>query len=605
MREELMNKQAKIVMTTMFKNESKVIRRMLESCYKYIDYYVIQNNGSTDGTQEIVEDFFKDKNIPGIVYNCEEGWKGFGWNRDHLIKYTQNVDHGCDWILKMDCDEILEVDDDFDWSPLNDQSIQSFHITAIMGNSIYYRAWMWNARLKWAFNHDPCHETIYVDDGVIGEQFVRYDLPKKIRQIGFPEGQSWGNPLKFVSDALILEEKMIRENNILEDLYHFWYIGKSYNDARYSGAFPLGESQQKEFARRSNYYFLEYLNTTQDFANSKVGKGISEMAYMALVLIGENYKFLDEAESSIEMLNLAEQFSPARNEHLVVLAGAYQHLNKFDKMLEVTKRLVDPNRPNPFPTYHMMVDSNCYIDTGDLGLRLHNIALENTTADATTPEFATVENTVLDVPFLVVAQPTTVEVKNSPMNMFMINKASNKRLFVVDNFYDNPDAVRNFALSVEYKEDLRFYKGLRSVGAFQPDGIVEAFENIIGQKITHFGEGSPNGCFQITTAQDPQVYHHDLQKWAAMIYLSPNAPLESGTRLMRTKDGKIGHMTDPRINEAFTGGFYDSTKFEIVDSASNVYNRLVIMDAQHIHSAGSYFGQGKEDGRLTHLFFFD
>lgn len=586
-----MNKQAKIVMTTMFKNESTVIRRMLESCYKYIDYYVIQNNGSTDGTQEIVEDFFKDKNIPGIVYNCEEGWKGFGWNRDHLIKYTQNVDHGCDWILKMDCDEILEVDDDFDWSPLNDQSIQSFHITAIMGNSIYYRAWMWNARLKWAFNHDPCHETIYVDDGVIGEQFVRYDLPKKIRQIGFPEGQSWSNPLKFVSDALILEEKMIKENNMLNDLYHFWYIGKSYNDARFSTAFPLGESQQKEFARRSTYYFYEYLNATQDFANSKDGKGISEMAYMALVLVGENYKFLGDDQSAIEPLFWAEQFSPARNEHLVVLAGAYQNLKQFDKMLEVTNRLVDPSRPNPFPTYHMMVDNNCYIDTGDLGLRLHNIALENINAGSVT------------------VQPTNnvpVEpIKSSSINTFMINKNSNKRLFVVDNFYADPDSVRNFALGVEFREDLRFYKGMRSVQAYQPPGIIESFEKIIGQKITHFGEGSPNGCFQITTAQDPQVYHHDLQKWAAMIYLSPDAPLESGTRLMRTKNSRIGHMTDPRINEAFTGGFYDSTKFEIVDSASNVYNRLVIMDAQHIHSAGSYFGQGKEDGRLTHLFFFD
>jgi glycosyltransferase involved in cell wall biosynthesis len=582
-----MNKQAKIVMTTMFKNESTVIRRMLESCYKYIDYYVIQNNGSTDGTQEVVEDFFKDKNIPGVVYNCEEGWKGFGWNRDHLIKYTQNVDHGCDWILKMDCDEILEVDDDFDWSPLNDQSIQSFHITAIMGNSIYYRAWMWNARLKWAFNHDPCHETIYVDDGVIGEQFIRYDLPKKIRQIGFPEGQSWANPLKFVSDALILEEKMIKENNMLNDLYHFWYIGKSYNDARFSSAFPLGESQQKEFARRSNYYFYEYLNITQDFANSKVGKGISEMAYMALVLVGENYKFLDDNQAAIEPLILAEQFSPARNEHLVALAGTYQNLEQFDKMLEVTNRLVDPSRLNPFPTYHMMVDNNCYVDTGELGLRLHYIALENKNLET--------------------AQPASVEPHevSSSINTFMINKNSNKRLFVVDNFYADPDSVRNFALGVEFQEDLRFYKGMRSVQSYQPYGIIEAFESIIGQKITHFGEGSPNGCFQITTAQDPQVYHHDLQKWAAMIYLSPNAPLESGTRLMRTKNGQIGHMTDPRINEAFTGGFYDSTKFEIVDSASNVYNRLVIMDSQHIHSAGAYFGQGKEDGRLTHLFFFD
>ena len=51
--------------------------------------------------------------------------------------------------------------------------------------------------------------------------------------------------------------------------------------------------------------------------------------------------------------------------------------------------------------------------------------------------------------------------------------------------------------------------------------------------------------------------------------------------------------------------FYDSTKFDIADSAGNLYNRLVIMDARCIHSAGPYFGQNKQDGRLTHLFFFD
>lgn len=577
-------------MTTMFRNEAGVIRRMLESCYKYIDFYVIQNNGSTDGTQEIVEDFFKDKNIPGIVYKCEEGWVGFGWNRDHLIQYTQNTDHGCDWILKMDCDEILEVDDDFDWSPLDDHTIQSFHITAVMGNSIYYRAWMWNARLKWAFNHDPCHETIYLNDGVIGENFVRYDLPKKIRQVGFPEGQSWSVPTKFCSDALILEEKMIKDNNMLTDLYHFWYIGKSYNDARYTQVFPLGDSQQREFARRSTYYFTEYLNYTQDFNTTKIGKGINEMAYMALVLIGENYKFLGGSQEAIEHLELAEQFAPARNEHLVVLAGVYQELQQFDKMLEVTTRLIDSSRPNPFPSYHMMIDSNCYFDTGGLGRRLHFIA---------------VEGVKVVVPVITAELIKANELQNTIQNTFMINTSKNKRLFVVDNFYSDPDAVRNFALGVEFQEDLRFYKGLRSTQAYHPPGIVQAFEEIIGQKITQFGEGSPNGCFQITTAQDPQVYHHDLQKWAAMIYLTPNAPLESGTRLLRTKEGKIGHMTDPRINDAFTGGFYDSTKFEIVDSASNMYNRLVIMDAQHIHSAGSYFGQGKEDGRLTHLFFFD
>ena len=54
-----MDKQVKIAMITMFKNEASVMERMLESCYKYIDYYVMQDNGSTDGTADIVRELIK------------------------------------------------------------------------------------------------------------------------------------------------------------------------------------------------------------------------------------------------------------------------------------------------------------------------------------------------------------------------------------------------------------------------------------------------------------------------------------------------------------------------------------------------------------------
>ena len=258
-----MNKNCKIVMVTMFKNEAKVMRRMLESCYKYIDYWVIQNNGSTDGTDQIVKDFFNEKQIPGVLYDVEEGWVGFGWNRDHLIQHCQSIDHGCDWILKMDCDEVLEIDDDFDWSPLDNKQTHGFHIPAIAGTCIYYRAWMWNASMKWRFNHDTCHETVYCEDESIGLNFQRVDLSTKFRQIGHNEGQSWSNPTKFISDSLILEEKMLREGTLFTDLYHFWYIGKSYLDAHECHTFPLGDSQKREYARRAIYYFEEYVNYIQ------------------------------------------------------------------------------------------------------------------------------------------------------------------------------------------------------------------------------------------------------------------------------------------------------------------------------------------------------
>ena len=570
-------KKSKIVMTAMFKNEASVMQKMLESCYKHIDFWVVQDNGSTDGTDNIVKDFFAEKKIPGYYYQVEEGWVGFGWNRDHLIQVCQSIDHGCDWILKMDCDETLEVDDDFDWSLLDDKTQHSFHIPAVQNGCVYYRAWMWNARMPWRFNHDPCHETSYCDIEGIGEQYNRFDLPLSFRQIGTTGGQSWTVPTKFISDALILEEKMIRENTMLTDAYHFWYIGKSYNDAYPSVAFPLGESQRKEYARRTIYYFQEFLDFTHDFSNTKKAKHIDETAYMTLLLIGDANWYLGQKDSSVECYELAAQFAPERNDHLYLLAEKNRYLGNFKKMLEYTSIMMQSERTNPFPRYVNFIDKTLYHDGGDRIKNLHAEALS----------------------YVVEQEP-----KKNIMPNFNINKNYQNRMFIVDNFYENPDAIRQHALGMEFKEDIRYYKGLRTTTHFHPDGIKDAFEFIMGKKINDFG-GGINGCFQITTANDPQVYHYDLQNWAAMIYLTPNAPIESGTRLHRSKINGTRHSSESDIDDAFAGGFLDSTKFDVTDSAANIYNRLVIMDAKCIHSAGQYFGQSREDGRLTHLFFFD
>ena len=55
-----MKKECKICLNAMVGNEERVILRMLESSYKYIDYWVIQCNGS-DKTQSIIEKFYKPK----------------------------------------------------------------------------------------------------------------------------------------------------------------------------------------------------------------------------------------------------------------------------------------------------------------------------------------------------------------------------------------------------------------------------------------------------------------------------------------------------------------------------------------------------------------
>lgn len=575
------NKKTKILMMSMFKNEANTIGRMLESCYKYIDYYVLQDNGSTDGTPEVVANFFKDKNIPGFVYKVEEGWVGFGWNRDHLVQTAQKSIHGCDWILKMDCDEVLVVDEDFDWSIFDNTNIQAFHVPAVADNCLYHRAWMYNARLPWRFNHDTAHETVYMDVEGIKENFQCTNLPYGFRQIGYTDGQSYGVKTKYITDALVLEEKMIREDSMLKDSYHFWYIAKSYYDAFRSDFYPLKRRHSEEFARRCIFYFLEWLNFSHNYENTGKPDRIDEMAYYSLMSIGLVYRFLNDNKSAIEYLEKAGDFSPPRNEHYMRLAEIYYSENMYKELFDVTEKMLQPERKNPFPLYTFIIETDAYHDTGNKAKEFNLYARE---------KLNIIEEKIIQ-------QPVNFNIR--------INQNMKKRLFIVDNFYENVDDIRKFALSLEFKQDIRWYKGFRSAMTFRPPSIKESFEKIIGEKINVWDEHSFNGCFQITTAEDPQVYHHDAQKWAAMIYLSPDAPIESGTRLHRSTISGARHADDTTINRAFSGGFYDSTKFDTVDNAGNIYNRLVIMDARCIHSAGPYFGTNFESGRLIHLFFFD
>jgi glycosyltransferase involved in cell wall biosynthesis len=606
----MQQKTAKIVMIAMFKNEAHVLKRMLDSVAPYIDFWVVQDNGSTDGSDQILKQWATETGIPGHYYQVAEGWKGFGWNRDHLIQTCQSVDHGCDWILKMDCDEYLEIDKDFDWTPINNTDYQAFHITAAAGDCMYYRAWMWNAKLQWRFNHDPCHETIYCADPAIDHAYKSYDLLPGFRQIGGNEGQSWSVPTKFISDALILEEKLIREQTMLENLYHFWYVGKSYFDAYVSQAFPLGEIQQREYARRAIFYFQEHINYTHDFRNTRSPKHPDETAYMGLIFSGECYEFLGETDSAILTYSIAGEFAPKRNDHLFNLARLYQKIKDYDSMLACTTIMMLPERTNPFPQYCSgFIDTSIYNDSKKGRVQeLHRVAqqLVNTIHNESNLEGVMETDNLIKEYVRDGSLSTTADTnKNIESTVFTVGNR-NKKIFVVNDFYSDPDAVRQFALTqVKYQEDLRFYKGLRSVKNYNSPEIRAAFEQIIGEPIRVWDEYGNNGCFQITTAKDSQVFHYDEQRWAAMIYLTPDAPIESGTRTHRSRINGTSHSSQPGADAAFEGNFYDGTRHDVVDSVGNVYNRLVIMDARSFHSAGMYFGNSPENGRLTHLFFFD
>ena len=360
----------KICVNAMVGNEAATIKRMLESVADYVDYYVIQCNG-TDATKETIDEFFKEKGVPGFTY--EINWEYPGWNRDHTLQAALKAEHGCDWILRMDADEQLKVEGDFDWNLFKDTSVQSWNIVADPGNSLYFRTWMWNAKLPWFFQHDKRHETIHLPE--VGENFQRVNLPKSFRQIITNDGETWFKPMKFLTDALELELDKVPSNKVLEDNYHLWYIAKSYNDAYGDPKqFPFGMDHAREYARRSIFYYDMYLNRQHDYAQTRHPKRYDDMGYYAMMLVGQAYEFLGEDEKALQYYLDASKFNTRRNEHYLRLYSFYERKRQYQNMLGVTTLLTSSDRFNPFPEYSFLIENNAYKDTGDLVYQLHETA---------------------------------------------------------------------------------------------------------------------------------------------------------------------------------------------------------------------------------------
>lgn len=183
--------------------------------------------------------------------------------------------------------------------------------------------------------------------------------------------------------------------------------------------------------------------------------------------------------------------------------------------------------------------------------------------------------------------------------------------WIVDNFYDDPYKIRNFALVQEYLEGGlgRGFIGRRTEKQFLFPGLKERFEEIMGRKITAWESHGMNGRFQIAWSGEPLVYHCDSQRWAGMLYLTPGAPYSCGTSLLAHKVTRARSYYDQGWDASWTNVpgdcHLDGTPFEAVDVLGNVFNRLVIFDASCIHSASQYFGTVKENSRLWQMFFFD
>ena len=212
---------------SMCKNEEHVILDTLNSVYKYIDYWVICDTGSSDSTCKIIKDFFTEKNIPGELWLDE--WTGFEVNKSLLFERCFNTS---DFLIHLDADDWLMGD--FNVDELYKTNADMYYFNLKRGSSIFKASMIYNNRLQWkyvgvAHNIIVC---LHKQNTIPSNYFIREETWIDAEERGIRKIDSQ----KYIKDAVALKEQFF---NVLYNDPHgitnrsVFYSAQSYMDAKH------------------------------------------------------------------------------------------------------------------------------------------------------------------------------------------------------------------------------------------------------------------------------------------------------------------------------------------------------------------------------------
>lgn len=204
------SERQKICLNMIVKNESQVIKRSLGSVKRLIDYWVIVDTGSEDGTQEIIKEFMKE--IPGELH--ESPWVNFEHNRNEALSLAQGKG---DYVLFIDADEEFIYDANFEL-PFLDQD--SYMVTIDHSNTRYYRRLLINNHLDWRWV-GVLHEYLTAPNAMTEE------ILPGVTNIYRSEGCRSQDPNKFLNDAKVFEEALKKDPH---NSRYVFYLAQSYKD---------------------------------------------------------------------------------------------------------------------------------------------------------------------------------------------------------------------------------------------------------------------------------------------------------------------------------------------------------------------------------------
>jgi hypothetical protein len=194
---------------------------------------------------------------------------------------------------------------------------------------------------------------------------------------------------------------------------------------------------------------------------------------------------------------------------------------------------------------------------------------------------------------------------------------------VIADFYENPDEIRKYALAQKYtychemKNIEYVFPGSRTKDL--KDLSQSLYEKVCKKLISVFHipehdlmRWQITTSFQIVEGEYGHGLIHQDQNtvFAGVLYLTPDAPLNSGTSLFRKNSNydeemywKLIKENDERFKRKEPIDFSYHNMFDEVVRVNNVYNSLILFEGDIHHCANQFFGKTKQDSRLAQVFF--
>ena len=209
-----------VCLSMIVKNETHIIHECLDSVSPHIDYWVIVDTGSTDGTQELIKKYFADKGIPGEL--IERPWVNFGHNRTEALGLC---DGKADYAWMIDADD--RIVGNFVYPNGKNLVHDGYALKCGRDGCIWWRNQIFKTGIGWKYI-GVLHEYAFCDKQPLEQFRIEGDYALEARTIGHRNVNI--TPVeKYSKDAIVLEEALKTEPG--NSRYQF-YLAQSYFDSQ-------------------------------------------------------------------------------------------------------------------------------------------------------------------------------------------------------------------------------------------------------------------------------------------------------------------------------------------------------------------------------------